>query len=110
MNIKQVSVQTKAELASELNKKTDEIIVKGDFSKIIAEIKKGQLNDTEIYGFAIGSSGIGLLVEYALQKLIDAFDPMAKEDKRIRRQIEQLYRIKRLDVESFLLRLKQLDY
>lgn len=110
MNIKQVSVQTKEELASELNKKTDEIIVKGDFSKIIAEIKKGQLNDTERYGFAVGSGGVGILLEYGLNKLMDVFDPMSKEDKSIRRRIEQLYTIKRVDAESFLLRLKQLDY
>ncbi|MDA9471154.1 hypothetical protein [Enterococcus sp. 5H] len=110
MNIKQVSVQTKAELASELNKKTDEIIVRGDFSPIIAEIKKGQLNDTERYGFAVGSGGIGVLLEYCLNKLMDVFDPMSKDDKSVRRQIEQLYTIKRVDAESFLLRLKQLDY
>lgn len=110
MDVKQVSVEKKAELIAELDKKTDEIVVKGDFSQIIAEIKKRQLSDTEMYGFAIGSGGRGILMEYAINKLVDMLDHTEKEDKKIRRQIEQLYKIKRLEERSFLLRLKQLDY
>lgn len=110
MTIERVSVSTKAELAVELEKQTDEIIVEGDFSQNIAEIKKGQLKDTEMMGFAIGSGGAGILVEYGINKLMDVFDPTEKEDKKIRKQIERLYTIKRLTQESFLLHLKQLDY
>lgn len=110
MNSKQVRVSTKAELAKELDKKTDEIIVEGDFSQTIAEIKKGQLNDTDMLGFAVGSGGTGMIMEYGISKLMEVFDPTAKEDKKIRKQIERLYTIKRLTQESFLLHLKQLDY
>lgn len=110
MVIKQVTVQTKAELAGALDKKTDEIIVEGDFSQIIAEIKKGQLNDTETMGVTIGSGGVGILVEYGFGKLMELFDPASKADKKIHKQIERLYKIQRLTPESFLLRLKQLDY
>lgn len=110
MTIERVSVSTKAELAVELAKQTDEIIVVGDFSQNIAEIKKGQLNDTEMMGFSIGSGGVGTLVEYGANKLLDVFDPATKEDKKIRKQIERLYTIKRLTTDSFLLHLKQLDY
>ncbi|WP_207694420.1 hypothetical protein DOK67_0001017 [Enterococcus sp. DIV0212c] len=110
MKLRQVTVRTKAELAAELDKQTDEIIIEGDFSQIIAEIKKGQLNDTETMGFAVGSGGIGILAEYGASKLMDIFDPTTKEDKKIRKQIERLYTIKRLTSESFLLHLKQLDY
>lgn len=110
MAIEQITVRTKAELAVELDKKTDEIIVEGDFSQNIAEIKKGQLNEVDQLGFALGSDGIGILVEYGISTLLDVFDPTAKEDKKIRKQIERLYTIKRLTQESFLLHLKQLDY
>ncbi|MBO0467221.1 hypothetical protein JZO73_06695 [Enterococcus plantarum] len=110
MAIEQITVRTKAELAVELDKKTDEIIVEGDFSQNIAEIKKGQLNEVDQLGFALGSDGIGILVEYGISTLLDVFDPTAKEDKKIRKQIERLYTTKRLTRESFLLRLKQLDY
>ncbi|WP_430597867.1 hypothetical protein [Enterococcus sp. AZ177] len=110
MAIEQITVRTKAELAVELDKKTDEIIVEGDFSQNIAEIKKGQFNEVDQLGFALGSDGIGILVEYGISTLLDVFDPTAKEDKKIRKQIERLYTIKRLTQESFLLRLKQLDY
>ncbi|EOL50677.1 hypothetical protein [Enterococcus caccae] len=110
MGFERVIVRTKAELATELEKKTDEIIVEGDFSQNIAEIKKGQLNDTDTLGFAVGSGGIGMLVEYGISKLLDVFDPVTKEDKKIRKQIERLYAIKSLTKDSFLLHLKQLDY
>ncbi|MGX7263674.1 hypothetical protein [Enterococcus crotali] len=110
MSLEQVTVQTKAELAAALDKKVDEIIVEGDFSQIIAEIKKGQLNDTEMMGFTVGSGGVGILVEYGVSKLLDIFDSTSKEDKKIHRQIERLYKIQRLTSESFLLHLKQLDY
>ncbi|EOH95815.1 hypothetical protein UAY_03241 [Enterococcus moraviensis ATCC BAA-383] len=110
MTIEQVTVTTKVELEAELDKKTDEIIVEGDFSQNIAEIKKGQLEDTDMLGFAVGSLGAGILFEYGINKLLDVFDPATKEDKKIRKQIERLYRIKRLTKDSFLLRLKQLDY
>ncbi|WP_086314862.1 hypothetical protein A5821_002459 [Enterococcus sp. 7F3_DIV0205] len=110
MDFERVTVRTKAELAAELEKKTDEIIVEGDFSQNIAEIKRGQLDDTDTLGFAVGSGGIGILVEYGIGTLLDVFDPAIKEDKKIRKQIERLYTIKRLTKESFLLHLKQLDY
>lgn len=110
MSVKQVTVKDKTELTAELAKKTDEIIVEGDFSQVIAAIKKGQLNDTEMMGFTIGSGGIGVIVEYGIGKLLNVFDPITKEDKKIRNQIERLYTIKRLTNSSFLLRLKQLDY
>ncbi|MGX7245396.1 hypothetical protein ACWOC1_11200 [Enterococcus quebecensis] len=110
MAIEQVTVRTKAELAVELDKKTDEIIVEGDFSQSIAEIKKGQLNDTDTMGFTVGSGGAGVLIEYGINKLMDVFDPTSKEDKKLHKQIERLYTIKRLSKESFLLHLKQLDY
>ncbi|MGG5342581.1 MULTISPECIES: hypothetical protein [unclassified Enterococcus] len=110
MIIEQVKVCTKAELIAALDKKIDEIIVEGDFTKTVAEIKKGQLNDTESIGFAIGSGGSGVLFEYGISKLLEAFDPAAKEDKKLRRQIERLYTIKHLKADTFLLHLKQLDY
>lgn len=110
MAIEQVIVRTKTELATEVDKKTDEIIVEGDFSQNIAEIKKAQLSDTDTLGFAVGSGGTGILIEYGINKLMGVFDPMTKEDKKVRKQIERLYTIKRLTKESFLLHLKQLDY
>ncbi|WP_430602780.1 hypothetical protein IGJ02_000084 [Enterococcus sp. DIV0724b] len=110
MGFEQVTVRTKDELVTALNKKTDEIIVEGDFSQTIAEIKKGQLSDTDTLGFAVGSGGIGILVEYGVGKLLDVFDPTTKEDKKIHKQIERLYTIKSLTKDSFLLHLKQLDY
>ncbi|MGX7149718.1 hypothetical protein [Enterococcus ureasiticus] len=110
MAIEPITVKTKAELAVELDKKTDEIIVEGDFSRNISEIKKGQLNDTDELGFAVGNGGTGILLEYGISKLMDVFDPKAKEDKKICKQIERLYTIKRLTKDSFLLHLKQLDY
>ncbi|GGC95304.1 hypothetical protein [Enterococcus wangshanyuanii] len=110
MVIEQVKVRTKAELITALDKKIDEIIVEGDFTQIVAEIKKGQLNDTESIGFAIGSGGSGVLFEYGISKLMEVFDLASKEDKKLRRQIERLYTIKYLKPDAFLLRLKQLDY
>ncbi|MEI5994062.1 hypothetical protein [Candidatus Enterococcus mansonii] len=110
MKLEQVTVRTKVELAVELDKKTDEIIVEGDFSQLIAEIKKGQLSDTDMAGFTIGSGGIGILVDYGVDRLMGLFDPASKEDKKIHKQIERLYTIKRLTPDSFLLHLKQLDY
>lgn len=108
--IEQVIVRTKAELTTELDKKTDEIIVEGDFSQSIVEIKKGQLNDTDMLGYIVGSGGAGTLIEYGVSTLMDIFDPATKEDKKIRKQIERLYTIKRLTKDSFLLHLNQLDY
>ncbi|MGM0218977.1 hypothetical protein [Enterococcus sp. AZ126] len=110
MEIEKIIVTNKAELAVALDKKTDEIIVEGNFNPDIAEIKKGQLSDTDMLGFSVGSNGTGMLVEYGISKLMAIFEPATKEDQKMRKQIERLYTIKQLTKESFLLRLKQLDY
>ena len=71
MVIEKIKVKTKVELIEALDRKTDEIVVEGDLVQTVAEIKKGQLNDTESMGFIIGSSGIGMLVEYGISRAWD---------------------------------------
>ncbi|MFD1901272.1 hypothetical protein GQR36_17000 [Enterococcus termitis] len=39
--MKRIKVHTKSELLAELKKKTDEILVEGDLTQNLAEIKKG---------------------------------------------------------------------
>jgi hypothetical protein len=108
MSVERVTVNSKAALIAELDKKTDEIVVVGDFTKKIAEIKKGQLNESENLGYLVGAESD--VFEYAISRLLDMFDPAPKEDKKIYQQITRLYTIKQLTAESFLLHLKQLDY
>ncbi|MFD2307485.1 hypothetical protein [Enterococcus termitis] len=105
--MKRIKVHTKSELLAELKKKTDEILVEGDLTQNLAEIKKGQLNYTETMGVTGGS---GVIFEYGISKILELFDPSPKEDKIVRRHIERLYVIKQLSAASFLLHLKQLDY
>lgn len=110
MEIRRVVVSTKEELQKELNAKTDEIVVQGDFSERIAEMKKGQLSDTERMGVDLGGVGSLSLLEYGLNILMDLFDSTDKEENKMKIQIRELYSIRKHANDSFLLRLKQLDY
>ncbi|MTD40325.1 hypothetical protein GIX45_17215 [Erwinia sp. CPCC 100877] len=108
MASERVIVDSKAALIAELNKKTDEIVVNGGVTEKIAEIKQGQLNDSEKLGYLVGAESD--VFEYAVSRLLDMFDPASKEDKKMYQQVTRLYTIQQLTKESFLLRLKQLDY
>lgn len=110
MMVNRVIVSTKVELQKELAMKTDEIVVQGDFSRAIAEIKKGQLSEVEQMGVSLGGAGTLSLLEYGITSLLSLFDASPKEDKKIQRQIQELYQIQKLTDDSCLLRLKQLDY
>ncbi|MBP2099484.1 hypothetical protein [Enterococcus rivorum] len=110
MEIRRVVVSTKEALQKEVAKKTDEILVEGDFNEKLAEMKKGQLSDTERMGVDLGGAGSLSLLEYGLNVLMDLFDATDKEEKKMKRHIKELYSIHKHTNDSFLLRLKQLDY
>lgn len=50
-----VTVATKSDLLTNLNKQTDEIIISGALAQEIYHLKKQQLTETEEMGFLVGS-------------------------------------------------------
>ena len=102
-----VTVATKSDLLTNLNKQTDEIIISGALAQEIYHLKKQQLTETEEMGFLVGSQGAGSFLTYLIEKLNSELSP---EEQKIEHAILRLYVIKKLTPETTLLRLKQLDY
>ena len=101
-----VTVATKSDLLTNLNKQTDEIIISGALAQEIYHLKKQQLTETEEMGFLVGSQGAGSFLTYLIEKLSYINSELSPEEHAILR----LYVIKKLTPETTLLRLKQLDY
>ena len=102
-----VTVATKSDLLTNLNKQTDEIIISGALAQEIYHLKKQQLTETEEMGFLVGSQGAGSFLTEKLSYINSALSP---EEQKIEHAILRLYVIKKLTPETTLLRLKQLDY
>lgn len=64
-----VTVATKSDLLTNLNKQTDEIIISGALAQEIHHLKKQQLTETEEMGFLVGSQGAGSFLTYLIEKL-----------------------------------------
>ena len=64
-----VTVATKSDLLTNLNKQTDEIIISGALAQEIYHLKKQQLTETEEMGFLVGSQGAGSFLTYLIEKL-----------------------------------------
>lgn len=61
-----VTVATKSDLLTNLNKQTDEIIISGALAQEIYHLKKQQLTETEEMGFLVGSQGAGSFLTLSL--------------------------------------------
>lgn len=105
-----VTVATKSDLLTNLNKQTDEIIISGALAQEIYHLKKQQLTETEEMGFLVGSQGAGSFLTYLIEKLSYINSELSPEEQKIEHAILRLYVIKKLTPETTLLRLKQLDY
>lgn len=106
-----VTVATKSDLLTNLNKQTDEIIISGGaLAQEIYHLKKQQLTETEEMGFLVGSQGAGSFLTYLIEKLSYINSELSPEEQKIEHAILRLYVIKKLTPETTLLRLKQLDY
>ncbi|EGO7729985.1 TPA: hypothetical protein ACOW3N_001618 [Enterococcus faecalis] len=105
-----VTVATKSDLLTNLNKQTDEIIISGALAQEIYHLKKQQLTETEEMGFLVGSQGAGSFLTYLIEKLSYINSALSPEEQKIEHAILRLYVIKKLTPETTLLRLKQLGY
>lgn len=102
---------TKDELLTGLSEKWDYIIIKGDLIQQINEIMKGQLSETEMMGFELGSGGTATVVASIIDAIREIFSNEKKEkiDKDIEKKLK-IYKVKQKSSNSILLGLKQLDY
>ena len=102
---------TKSELLTGLSEKWDYIIIKGDLVQQINTMMKGQLSETEMMGFEIGSGGTATIVASAIDAIRELFSNEKKEkiDKDIEKKLK-IYKVKQKSSDSILLGLKQLDY
>lgn len=108
--VQRVQVQTKEALFKELHKKADEILITGTLAKKIFLLKQQQLTETEEMGVALGSGGLLTILSTLFNKISTSFTSLSKEETASQEAIIQLYYIKKIDPETTLLRLKQLDY
>ncbi|MEF9990880.1 MAG: XRE family transcriptional regulator [Romboutsia sp.] len=100
------------ELMEGLKRKEDVIIIKGEYYKNIYELLKGQLSETELMGFELGSSGIIPIIGDIIVSIRDFFKPEPnsdKENREIERRLKH-YKVQKITEEKIVLRLKQLDY
>lgn len=105
---------TKAELLTGLSEKWDYIIIKGDLVQQINTVMRGQLSETEMMGFELGSGGTATIVASAIDAIRNLFNDVNDEkrekiDKDIEKKLK-IYKIKEKSNDFILLSLKQLDY
>ena len=78
-----VTVATKSDLLTNLNKQTDEIIISGALAQEIHHLKKQQLTETEEMGFLVGSQGAGSFLTYLIEKLSYINSELSPEEQKI---------------------------
>ena len=82
-----VTVATKSDLLTNLNKQTDEIIISGALAQEIYHLKKQQLTETEEMGFLVGSQGAGSFLTYLIEKLSYINSALSPEEQKIEHAI-----------------------
>lgn len=102
---------TKDELLAGLGGKWDYIMIKGDLVEQINNMMRGQLSETELMGFELGSAGTITVIASAIDAIRELFSDEKKEkiDKDIEKKLK-IYKVKQKSNNFILLSLKQLDY
>lgn len=116
MTIEQIPANTLADLAALLNRREvpDEIMATGpELIQYGQHLKASQLSDEAHLGSDLGGAGLLTLIEQANTAFFDhfhLFGDAAPIDTKLTRKVVTLYRLKPIDDQHFLFRLKQLDY
>ncbi|MBU5362044.1 hypothetical protein KQI58_13280 [Enterococcus raffinosus] len=98
-----------AELRQKVKEQKEEFIVKGDFRKLMKDIKQSQVSEAAEIGFELGSGGLGTLIAQGVLRIINFFAEDTKLEN-LKQDIGRLYTIDFINENEVKLRLKQLDY
>ena len=102
---------TKDELLAGLSEKWDYVMIKGDLVQQINTMMRGQLSETEMMGFELGSAGTVTVIASVIDAIRELFSDEKREkiDKDIEKKLK-IYKVKQKSNNFILLSLKQLDY
>lgn len=98
-----------AELRQKVKEQKEEFIVKGDFRKLMKDIKQSQVSEAAEIGFELGSGGLVTLIAQGVLRIINFFAEDTKLEN-LKQDIVRLYTIDFINENEVKLRLKQLDY
>ena len=98
-----------AELRQKVKEQKEEFIVKGDFCKLMKDIKQSQVSEAAEIGFELGSGGLGTLIAQGVLRVINFFAEDTKLEN-LKQDIGRFYKIDFINENEVKLRLKQLDY
>ena len=102
-------VRNPNELLAGLEAKSDYILIKGEYSKEVKNLKGSHLSEDESLGVVLGGGGLISIFIYAFDLVRGLFSNEDKMDKKIDKKLS-LYKVKKVTDDSLLLSLKQLDY
>ena len=81
-----------AELRQKVKEQKEEFIVKGDFRKLMKDIKQSQVSEAAEIGFELGSGGLGTLIAQGVLRIINFFAEDTKLEN-LKQDIGRLYTI-----------------
>jgi len=99
-----------AEMKTALETLQPKFYVKGEFTKIMREVKSGQLSDTGRMGTELGSSGTSGIIEELVYWIHRQVKGGNKEEEKIKDRISKLYQIVLVDESTVMLQLISLSF